>query len=278
MSDTTGFALSSAVHKLPDTEEPSAPITGQPSPRSPAVQLPVCSYLDEPEPVLVVAISTRALFKLEDSNAVFVERGAAAFNAHQREHEDDVLEPGVAFGLVRKLLALGGLVEVVVLSSNSPDAGVRVMRSIEAHGLRIRKAAFTGGDTKFKYMRAFNADILLSANKDVPTDPEDQIRIAFDFDRVLVDGQSDVVWQSKGPDEYFAHEFGMAKVPLNPGPFKEVMEKLHKLRKQFPNKIRLGVFTARTAPANLRVMYTLRHWNIEVDEAFFLGPLEKKEH
>ena len=117
---------------------------------------------------LVVAISSRALFDLEESNRVFDEQGVAAYHAYQREHEDEVLQPGIAFGLVNKLLALNRRdpprVEVILLSRNTADTGLRIMHSIEHYKLDISRAAFTGGESTYPYVPAFDAHLFLSAN------------------------------------------------------------------------------------------------------------------
>lgn len=239
---------------------------------------------------LVVAISTRCLFDLDESHAIFIEAGTDAFNRHQLELRDQILMEGVAFGLVRKLLKLNGLIKFVILSSNTPEAGIRVMNSVVHYGLPITQAYFTGGSEKFKFLPILGAHLYLSTDEKevtkalnagyaaacVGTDKapsqsqQDLIKIAFDFDRVLVDGKSDEFWTKNGLDLYKQHELEMAEVPLGAGPLKVVMERLAEIRHKFPSQIRLGIFTARGAPANLRVLTTLREWKITVDELFFL--------
>lgn len=242
---------------------------------------------------LVIAISTRCLFDLDESHAIFIEKGTDAFNHHQLELRDQILRKGVAFGLVSKMLKLNGSVKFVILSSNTPEAGIRVMNSVVHYGLPITQAYFTGGSEKFKFLPVLGAHLYLSTDEKEVTkalnagyaaacvgtgrspspqakSQEDQIKIAFDFDRVLVDGKSDEYWVQNGLDLYRQHELELAEVPLGVGPLKVVMERLAEIRQQFPSQIRLGIFTARGAPANLRVLTTLREWKITVDELFFL--------
>ena len=255
---------------------------------------------------LVVAISSRALFDLEESNRVFEEQGVEAYYRYQREHEDERLEPGIAFPLVKKLLALNTLppvrprVEVILLSRNTADTGLRIMTSIEHYELDISRAAFTGGESTYPYVPAFDAHLFLSAN---PVDVRkaldaghaaatilpsnigqnvaltDQLRIAFDGDAVLFSDEAERVYQKDGLDAFTRHETVHALRPLPPGPFKPLLEALHRLQseKNSSMKIRTALVTARSAPAHERAVRTLMDWNIAVDEALFLGGLDKGE-
>ena len=254
---------------------------------------------------LVVAISSRALFDLEDSNRVFEELGVEAYYQYQREHEDQRLAPGVAFPLVKKLLALNALppvrprVEVILLSRNTADTGLRIMTSIEHHQLDISRAAFTGGESTYPYVPAFDAHLFLSANPiDVRkaldaghaaatilpsnigrnTALTDQLRIAFDGDAVLFSDEAERVYKKEGLDAFTATEVNAAREPLSGGPFKSFLAALHRIQSEYPpdaSPIRTGLVTARSAPAHERVVRTLRAWNIRIDEALFLGGLDK---
>ena len=254
---------------------------------------------------LVVAISSRALFDLDESHKVFEEEGIEAYCRYQIEHEDDLLQPGVAFPLVRKLLTLNALlegrarVEVILLSRNSADTGLRVFNSIEQHGLEISRAAFTGGSSPYGYVSAFGAHLFLSANpSDVrkalsnglaaatilpsgnalhKTHP-DQLRIAFDGDAVLFSDEAEKVYRFKGLDAFSANEKASAHTPLSGGPFIGFLSALHRLQSLLPasdSPIRTALITARAAPAHERVIRTLRAWEIRIDEALFLGGMEK---
>jgi 5'-nucleotidase len=269
---------------------------------------------------LVIGISSRALFDLRESHAVFESRGLAAYADYQVAHEDSVLEPGVAFPLVRKLLALNETradlpspdhlppdragpehprVEVILLSRNSADTGLRIFNTIEHFGLKIERAAFTNGASPWRYMQAFGADLLLSTNAaDVrkalqagyaaatilpgSSSGRDsgQLRIAFDGDAVIFSDEAERIYQERGLQAFADAERKAANQPLSGGPFKHVLEALHRIQSAFPienNPIRTALVTARSAPAHKRVVLTLREWGIRIDEALFLGGRSKGE-
>jgi 5'-nucleotidase len=235
---------------------------------------------------LVIAISSRTLFDLEHSHQVFKSKGVEAYSAYQVEHENDVLEPGVAFPLVRKLLRLNEgreqpLVEVILLSRNSADTGLRVFNSIEHHGLGITRAAFTNGEAPWRYISAFGADLFLSAHSSdvaaalkagcaaahlVTTAVEeaeisDQIRIAFDGDAVLFSDEAERIYREQGLEAFRKAEKTSAKRPLSGGPFHGFLTALHRIQQSFPAEnppIRTALVTARDAPAHERVIRTLR--------------------
>lgn len=254
---------------------------------------------------LVVAISSRALFDLEESNRVFEQEGVAAYHRYQLEHEDEILSPGIAFLLVKKLLAMNALaparprVEVILLSRNTADTGLRIMNSIEHYELDISRAAFTGGESTYSYVPAFNADLFLSANPEdvrkaldaghaaatiLPsnvgqnTEQTEELRIAFDGDAVIFSDEAERVYKLKGLDRFTESEVSAARDPLTGGPFKSFLAALHRIQAEFPldqSPIRTALVTARSAPAHERVVRTLRAWDIRIDEALFLGGLEK---
>lgn len=252
---------------------------------------------------LVVAVSSRALFDLDASHAVFETQGKEAFCRYQVEHEDEILEPGYGFDLVRKFLAINEtcphdpLVEIILLSQNSADTGLRIFNSIAYHKLNITRAAFTSGVSPYNYMSAFDAHLFLSANADDVVKTLDagfaaativsgsslakndrQLRIAFDGDAVLFSDDSERIYQERGLAEFTESERKDAKIPLPGGPFKEFLSRLHHIQKQFePDEapIRTALVTARAAPAHERVVRTLRAWDIRIDEALFLGGMPK---
>jgi len=262
------------------------------------------------EEKLVVATASSALFDLEESDRIFREEGLEAYRAYQREHEEDVLEPGVAYPLIKRLLDLQmgeegtQPVEVVLLSRNDPDTGLRVFHSIEAHDLRIGRAAFVSGGNPFRYMDAFNACLFLSADADSvhraierglpaglvhPTEFEDddrnELRIAFDFDGVIVDDEAEAVFQEEGLEAFHASEKENAGSTLNDGPLRPFFRKIGALQEAerayceedpaYEPRIRIGIVTARGAPAHERVVTTLREMGIQIDESFFLGGVNK---
>lgn len=256
---------------------------------------------------LVVAISSRALFDLEQSHLVYEQEGVDAYCQYQIERENQVLEKGVAFPLVRKLLKLNHLddskamVEVVLISRNSADTGLRVFNSIAHHQLNITRAAFTGGETPWRYAKSFDADLFLSAD---PADvraaldagiaaatilpkrvsdealQDDLLRIAFDGDSVLFSDEAEQVFQAEGLQAFTENETRQADQPLPGGPFRRFLSSIHTIQRAYDAKaspLRTALFTARAAPTHERVIKTLRDWDIRIDEAVFLGGMDKGE-
>jgi 5'-nucleotidase len=252
---------------------------------------------------LVVAISSRALFDLTDSHRIFVEQGVDAYQRYQIEHEDEILAPGPAFTLAKKLLRLNRpekqYVEVILLSRNSADTGLRVFNAIKHYGLDITRAAFTKGEPTSRYVPAFGSHLFLSADtEDVKRVLEDgyaaativpntvgrneagELRIAFDGDAVLFSDEAERVYQKSGLAAFSKSESDAALEPLSGGPFRDFLAGLHRIQSDFPegaSPIRTALVTARSAPAHERVIRTLRAWNIRIDEALFLGGLDKGE-
>lgn len=251
---------------------------------------------------LVVAISSRALFNLSESHTIYEQQGLDAYQAYQREHEDEPLSPGDAFPLVQKLLDLNGAlpgeprVEVILLSRNSSDTGLRIFNSIQHYQLPISRAAFAGGASPHRYVSAFGAHLFLSTDQtDVRNALEDgyaaatilpaakasshqELRIAFDGDAVLFSDDSERIFQEEGLEAFTENETRAAKEPLPGGPFMGFLAALHQLQSEFPDDqcpIRTALVTARAAPAHERVVRTLRAWNIRIDESLFLGGLDK---
>ena len=257
---------------------------------------------------LVIGISSRALFNLEQENAIFEEQGLAAYEKYQVTHENDSLPKGSAFQLVKAFLDLNKLqdqrlVEVIVMSRNSPNTSLRIFNSIAAYDLDITRAALTGGGPIAPYLHAFQADLFLSANQqDVqeavnsniasaliltscPHAAEagkvEQIRIAFDGDAVLFGADSERIFQHHGLDAFAEHEKTKADIPMKEGPFTNFLKTIAHIQSKFPDKdtapIRTALVTARSAPAHERAIKTLRKWDVRVDEAFFLGGVSKKD-
>ena len=260
---------------------------------------------------LVVAISSRALFDFEEENQLFEGTDDRAYMKLQLDKVDEPARPGVAFSLVRKLLAFNtpehARVEVVILSRNDPVSGMRVFRSARHYGLPIERGVFTRGQSPWRYLRPLQAHLFLSANEadvrsalaaGVPAArvlPEaaragsahpHEVRIAFDGDAVLFSDEAERIYQQGGLDAFQAHEVERASKPLPDGPFRPLLQALHDLQ-QHPAaqgegameamRIRTALVTARGAPAHERAIRTLMDWGIEVDEALFLGGLPKGE-
>lgn len=259
------------------------------------------------ENTLVIAISSRALFDMSDSHAVYTEQGIDAYCQYQIEHETETLNPGVAFNMVKKFLALNSAsedvksqhVEIVLISRNSADTGLRVFNSIEHYGLDISRAAFTGGQSPYEYVEAFGADLFLSADpadvnqalavghaaatilpSHTDNSSNNELRIAFDGDAVLFSDEAEMVFQKQGLDAFTKNEKQSANEPLPGGPFKTVLAALHRIQQNHGDKgsespIRTALITARGAPAHERVIKTLRAWDIRIDESYFLGGMDK---
>lgn len=270
---------------------------------------------------LVIAISSRALFDLGESHAVYTERGTPAYRQYQIDHENEVLDPGVAFNMVKKFLLLNQSrpeiavmtdpsdaantadavsqqhVEIVLVSRNDADTGLRIFNSIDAHKLDITRAAFTAGQSPYPYLQPFGAHLFLSADPNdvrqaiaagyaaatilpstVKPNTNDQLKIAFDGDAVLFSDEAEQVFQQQGLTAFAETERRAADTPLPGGPFKPVLAALHRIQQhQQAAPIRTALITARGAPAHERVIKTLRAWKIRIDESFFLGGMDKGE-
>lgn len=266
----------------------------------------------EIEQKLVIAVASSALFDLRESHEVFVKKGEKAYREYQRRNENSTLRPGVAFPFVRRLLQLNTRphlnepVEVVLLSRNDPDTGLRVFKSAEKHKLNISRGAFVSGQSPYRYIDSFNASLFLSANKEdveaaiaqnlpagrvldseyVDDDDDNELRVAFDFDGVLAGDESERVFSAKGLLAFQTMEQRQASKPHDKGPLHGLLAKLAALRKlelqhESSNKgyrpmLRIAIITARNAPAHERFVTTLRQWQLNVDETFFLGGIEKR--
>jgi 5'-nucleotidase len=268
---------------------------------------------------LVIGISATALFDLKEADDVFNDKyhhdpdtAIEEYRAYMLERENEILTQGTGYPLVKSLLDLNKyqddpdspLVEVVVMSRNSPETGIRVLNTIRKHQLNITRTAFTAGESGVDYLEAFDVDLFLTTNiddaqrvidsricaaaivKEPPGDishiPEGQVRIAFDGDAVLFDESSELVYRTKGLDEFERIEDKDQDIPLPEGPYANLLKKLSRLQDRLPIKVeyspvRIAIITARSSPAEMRVIKTMRAWGVYVDEAFFLGGLEKSK-
>ena len=256
---------------------------------------------------LIIGITARTLFDLEEEAEVFKTKGIEAYRKLQRDREDIILKPGAGFYLVKALLGLNKLstatrlVEVIVMSSNSPETGIRVLNSISELEIDITRSAFTGGGEISGYMEAFEIDLFLSkSERDVQevidsktaaaalvlepptnfTSEEDTVRIAFDADAVLFSDESEQIYKSEGMAAFHKNETDNVDIPLNEGPHGKLLKSLSQIQKHMDpnveiNPLRLAIVTARNSPSHMRVINTLRSWEVYVDEAFFLGGMPK---
>jgi len=266
---------------------------------------------------LVIGISSTALFNLSEADSAFRQKykenrdtAVSEYRKYMLEREDDPLNPGTGMPLVKALLKLNEpypdtespLVEVVVMSRNSPETGIRVLKNIRRLGLPITRHAFTGGESVVDYLEAYDVDLFLTTNisdaqrvidggecaaaivKPPPTEsskiPEGQVRIAFDGDAVLFDESSEIVFKTEGLKKFQSVEDAQQDIPMQDGPYAILLRKLARLQDRLPfsvefSPVRIAIVTARNAPAEMRVIKTLRHWGVYVDEVFFLGGMEK---
>lgn len=253
--------------------------------------------------MLTIAVSSRSLFHVEDGHAIFEKEGQDAFNKYMREKESVPLRPGAAFSVVKKLLALNSpgvrdKVDVVLLSRNSPDAGMRVMNSIAHYNLDIERAVFSQGSDRFRYAKALGAQLFLSANSSdvraainqgiaaatmLPIEQSHElsdmtIRIALDGDSVVFSSEADEFYKQEGLAAFRQSESEKAHIPLGDGPFRNFLQALYDLQKVLPLEnppLKVALVTARGLPSHARVIYTLRSWNIIIHEAIFAGGHDK---
>ena len=258
---------------------------------------------------LVVGISSTGLFDLSEADKVFHDQGIRRYRDYMLEHEHEPLPPGTGLPLVNALLGLkrmdgaGGppLVEVVVMSQNSPETGARIINTVRRHGLAISRFAFTGGEPLADYIEGYHIDLFLSRNEadvqsvidsgkcsaallyDPPKDyrpVENQVRIAFDADAVIFSDESEINYKREGLEGYHKHEDASRDVPLEPGPHASFLRKLAMVKQATDadleySPVRIAIVTARNAPAEKRVLLTLRAWGVYVDAAYFLGGWDK---
>lgn len=256
---------------------------------------------------LIIGISSRALFNLDQSHEIYEKEGLESYRDYQIANEDVTLEPGEAFSLVKKILSINSLykdkqrIEVILLSRNTSDTGLRIRNSIEAHGLDISRAAFCGGESPHRYVRDFGVHLFLSSSFEdvklaieskvaaatiIPRDGDNsrklnqgQLKIAFDGDAVIFSDDSEKVFHEDGLDAFIKNEVS-ATSPLKAGPFKSFLVELNKIQNDFNVNecpIRTALVTARSAPSDKRVIKTLREWGVRIDESLFLGGMSKQQ-
>jgi len=263
------------------------------------------------EEKLVIGVASSALFHLDEADEIFRSRGIAAYRDYQREHQTDVLKTGIAFPFIKRFLHLNEIfpeehpVDVVLLSHNDPDTGARVMHSIRHYELPIQLAAFTTGASPYAYIPAYNVALFLSANEQdvrqaaaqgfaagqvlesaAQDDSDDkELRIAFDFDGVIADDSAELIYKKAGLETFQLTESAYAAFPMPAGPLAGLLTKLAKIRNmedalqekdpEYKRFLKTAIVTARSAPADQRIVATLRRWDITVDQTFLLGGIDK---
>lgn len=262
------------------------------------------------EEKVVVGISARALFDMTKENEIFEKEGVESYRLYQIEHENEILKSGPGFPLIKALLGLNclcgrELIEVIIMSRNSPDTSLRIFNSIKHYHLPITRSVLVSGASLAPYLRAFKTDLFLSVcEEDVQAAVNEgiaagiicsgqqwreaegaakekkTINIAFDADAVIFSDESECIFRQKGLEAFEENERKNARNPLKEGPFAGFLRTISKVQKEFEGgtlPIRTALVTARCAPAHERVLRTLREWNVGIDEAFFLGGVGKKE-
>ena len=259
------------------------------------------------ESKLIIGISSRALFNLDDSHDIYLKKGLEAYQKYQIDNEDKTLEPGEAFPLVQKILNINSFypgndrIEVILLSRNTSDTGLRIRNSIEAHNLNISRAAFCGGESPHKYVKDFGVHLFLSSsiedvkmaiesevaaatiisknNSATTINDDDLLRIAFDGDAVIFSDESEQIFLNFWLEAFIDNEKKATSI-LKAGPFKNFIIELNKLQSEFKINecpIRTALVTARSAPSDKRVIKTLREWGVRIDESLFLGGMSKQD-
>jgi len=254
---------------------------------------------------LVIAISSRALFNLEEENSIFDKEGLEAYYDYQLSRLEDPLSKGSAFRFVQNLLAINKkfdnkLIEVIILSRNNAATGLRIGRSIEHYKLDIERTGWTAGTPVARYLEAFKVDLFLSAHSQdveeavnsgvaaatilphtpITSEESDMVKIAFDGDAVIFGDESEKVYQEKGLEAFIEYERENAKHPLSKGPFFKFLKTISEIQDKFPmerSPIRTALVTARNFSTHERVLGTLEGWGVRVDEAFFQGGVQKYE-
>ncbi|KAJ1177955.1 hypothetical protein NDU88_003206 [Pleurodeles waltl] len=274
----------------------------------------------KPQNAITIAVSSRALFRMEEEQKIYREKGLEEYVKYQLEHENEPFKPGAAFPFVKALETVNArlrelyptsedLFDIVLMTNNHAQVGVRLINTINHHNLFIERFCMTGGKSPIDYLKAYHTNLYLSSdsekvqeaieqgiaaatifspNKDVAVF-EDQLRVAFDGDAVLFSDESEKIVKEHGLDMFFEHEKAYENKPLAKGPLKGFLEALGKLQKKFYAKglrlecpIRTYLVTARSAASSgARALKTLRSWGLETDEALFLagapkGPLLEK--
>lgn len=255
---------------------------------------------------LVIAISSRALFNLEEENAIFEDKGLDSYYKHQIENEDILIDKGTGFRLVKNLLRINEdfpedkQVEVIIMSRNNAATSLRITKSIEKYNLDIQRSAWSGGNDISKYLKPFKVDLFLSANEQdvqdavnegiasarilpyehIESELDAQVRIAFDGDAVLFSEESEVIYKTQGLEAFLEYEKNNANSPMMDGPFAKLLRVISNIQQKYPHEqtpIRTALITARNSPAHERVIRTLNAWNVRLDESFFLGGVDKYE-
>ncbi|XP_025310376.1 cytosolic 5'-nucleotidase 1B isoform X3 [Canis lupus familiaris] len=279
-------------------------------------KIPSCSRPRPPKPknAITIAVSSRALFNMMDARKIYEEEGLEKYMEYQLNNENVILTPGPAFRFVKALQHVNArlrelypneqdLFDIVLMTNNHAQVGVRLINSVNHYGLLIDRFCLTGGKSPIGYLKAYLTNLYLSADSEKVQEAiqegiasatmfdgakdmaycDTQLRVAFDGDAVLFSDESEHIAKEYGLDKFFQHETLFENKPLAQGPLKGFLEDLGRLQKKFYAKderllcpIRTYLVTARSAASSgARVLKTLRRWGLEIDEALFLAGAPK---
>ncbi|XP_063088306.1 cytosolic 5'-nucleotidase 1B isoform X2 [Cavia porcellus] len=279
-------------------------------------KIPSCARPRPPKPkhAITIAVSSRALFNMVDDRRIYEQEGLEKYMEYQLTNENVVLSPGPAFRFVKALHHVNArlrdlypneqdLFDVVLMTNNHAQVGVRLINSVNHYGLFIDRFCLTGGKSPIGYLKAYLTNLYLSADSEKVQEAiqegiasatmfdgardmaycDTQLRVAFDGDAVLFSDESEHIAKEHGLDKFFQHESMFENKPLAQGPLKGFLEDLGRLQKKFYAKderllcpIRTYLVTARSAASSgARVLKTLRRWGLEIDEALFLAGAPK---
>ncbi|XP_018415392.1 PREDICTED: cytosolic 5'-nucleotidase 1A-like [Nanorana parkeri] len=270
--------------------------------------------LPKPQNAITIAVSSRVLFNMVEERKMYQDDGVEKYVLYQQEHEEEPLKPGPAFAFVKAVEEvnrhLRGLYpeseeifDIVLMTNNHAQVGVRLINSINHYDLNIERFCMTGGKSPIGYLKAYLTNLYLSSDSEKVQEaieagiaaatmftpkrdielPEKELRVAFDGDAVLFSDESEQIVKERGLDSFFEHEKKYEDKPLAQGPLKCFLEALGRLQRKFYAKderltcpIRTYLVTARSAASSgARVLKTLRSWGLEIDEALFLAGAPK---
>lgn len=249
---------------------------------------------------LTIGVSSTALFDLREEEAIFRGEGIGTYRRYQSDNRMNVMKPGTAFDLVRKLLSLNAAghpprVEVAMISKNDIETGLRVRHSLDHYKLEVPRIALTSGKpVEPVLLKAYGIDLFLSRSlddvqkavdadlaacvlhdppqKSLPSKPK--IHFAFDGDQVLFSGESEHVFQKEGLIRFLQYETSLADTPLPEGPFAKLLFVIEALKATFPANdcpVETSLVTMRSGGAQVRPMNTLISWGKILDGAYMIG-------
>ncbi|XP_078256251.1 cytosolic 5'-nucleotidase 1A-like [Rhinoraja longicauda] len=272
---------------------------------------------------ITIAVSSRTLFNMAEERAIYETDGLESYVKFQQEHENEPLKKGLAFALMKALETVNSrlhelypgtdeMFDVVLMTNNHAQVGVRLINSINHYGLSIERFCLTGGTSPISYLKAYHTNLYLSSDpvkvakalsegiaaatlchldKDAQLS-EQQLRVAFDGDSfvsqepnekssknyMLADSLCD--YEPKPTPQMQQTGRGGATEP-GKGLLVGFLEAIGKIQKKFYAKnqrmdcpIRVYLIIKKGGSAvGLKALKTIRSWGLDVDEAFILSGL-----